>query len=414
MNAKTKKEPRTCIICEKELKDGLIMQVKGKEICYDCSTKIAYALDAEEDSYVDYCEVDNNIRDIKNDTDSKSKTKAKDKNNKEYDVAKIVNKVCKSVKGQDELVKRVVYTIIKNQKYPNRKSNILIVGNSGMGKTQTLKSTFEALDVPYIIEDITSYTEAGYAGKDTDDLVKNLYYKYNCDAKVIEKGVIVIDEFDKLAKCNDTGKDVSGIGVQKSLLKLLEGKVADIQLNIWGDTAKIDTSKITFVLLGVFPELKEIRKKRLGVKTQKCIGFINISENNVPVYQNTSYIAEDFEKAGFMTEVIGRIKVFLEANGLMENDFYDILTKSRLSNLIDIRKEFSQRGIRLVIKKGTLQEITKRAYSYKTGARAINTVLEDTFSKVLYEIDANPKKQYKTCIVTSDTVNDNKKYILKE
>ena len=222
-----------------------------------------------------------------------------------------------------------------------------------------------------------------------------------------------LDEFDKLAKCNDTGKDVSGIGVQKSLLKLLEGKITDIQLDMWGSTARIDTSKITFVLLGVFPELKEIRKKRLGVKTQKCIGFTNISENDVHVYENTSYIAEDFEKAGFMTEVIGRIKVFLEANELMENDFCEILTKSRLSNLPDIRKEFSEKGIRLVVKNGTLKEIAKRAYSYKTGARAINTVLEDTFSKVLYEIDANPKKQYKNCIVTADTVNNNQKYILK-
>lgn len=414
MNAKTKREPRTCAICEKELKDGLIMQVKEKDICYECSIKIAYALDAEENDYINYCEeqVEDN-RNITYKTNSKSKIE-KNKRKTKYDVAKIVNKVFKSVKGQDELVKRVVYTIIRNQKYPNRKSNILIVGNSGMGKTQTLKSTFEALNVPYVIEDITSYTEAGYVGKDTDELVKSLYYKYNCDAKVIEKGVIVIDEFDKLAKCDDTGKDVSGIGVQKSLLKLLEGKVTDIQLDIWGSTARIDTSKITFVLLGVFPELKKIRNKRLKLKSTNTIGFASVTEAVTPIYENTSYIAEDFEEAGFMTEVIGRVKVFLEANELTESNFYDILTKSNLSSLPDIRKEFSERGIKLIIKNGTLQEIAKRAYTYKTGARAINTVLEDTFSKVLYELDVNPKKQYKICKVTSDTVNDNKKYVLKE
>lgn len=413
MNAITKRETRFCTICEKELNDELIMRVKNKDICYECSTKIAYALDAEETEYVSSFEAYDYNKEISKGINKKI-NKSKKKEKKEYDILKTVNKVCSSVKGQDDLVKRVVHTIIKNQKYPNRKGNILIVGNSGMGKTQTLKSTFEYLDVPYVIEDITSYTEAGYVGKDTDELVKNLYYKYNCDAKFIEKGVIVIDEFDKLAKCNDTDKDVSGKGVQKSLLKLLEGKITDIQLDIWGSNVRIDTSKITFVLLGVFPELKEIRNKRLKGRNKNSIGFLDVKETDVAEYENTNYIAEDFEKAGFMTEVIGRIKVILEASDLTEENFYDILTKSKLSSLSDIRKEFSQRNIRLVIKNGTLQEMAKKAYTYKTGARAINTVIEDTFSKVLYELDTNLKKKYKTCIITSNTVKDNENYILKQ
>lgn len=413
MNVEEKKNVRTCILCEKELKEGIIVQINDKSICYECSAKIACALDDMEDYLEQLYGGQEENNNTKTNVAAATKKKSARKNKKSYDLAKIVEQVCKSVKGQDELVKRIAYTLIKNQKFPDRKSNILIVGNSGMGKTQTLKSVLELLDIPYVIEDITSYTEAGYIGKDTDELVKNLYYKYGCNAKAIEKGVIVIDEFDKLAKNDGYGKDVSGIGVQKSLLKLLEGKIMDIQLDIWGSTAQIDTSKMTFVLLGVFPEIKEMRQKRLKNISTKAIGFVDNTSNIVPVYQNANYIAEDFEKVGFMTEVIGRVKVFLEANELTEKNFYDILTSSKLSSLADIRKEFNARKIRLLLKKGTLDEIAKKAYSYKTGARAINTVLEDTFSKVLYELDSNPNKQYKYCFVTADTVNDNSKYILK-
>lgn len=413
MNAEEKKNVRSCVACEKEIKEGIIVQINDKSICYECSAKIAYALDEVEDYLAQlYDEQEENCNTKKN-VAAATKKKSARINKKSYDLAKVVEQVCKSVKGQDELVKRIAYTLIKNQRFPDRKSNILIVGNSGMGKTQTLKSVLKLLDIPYVIEDITSYTEAGYIGKDTDELVKKMYYKYGSNAKAIEKGVIVIDEFDKLAKNDGYGKDVSGIGVQKSLLKLLEGKIMDIQLDVWGSTAQIDTSKMTFVLLGVFPEIKEMRQKRLKNISTKAIGFVDNTSSIVPVYQNANYIAEDFEKVGFMTEVIGRVKVFLEANELTEKNFYDILTSSKLSSLADIRKEFNARKIRLLLKKGTLDEIAKKAYSYKTGARAINTVLEDTFSKVLYELDSNPNKQYKYCFVTADTVNDNSKYILK-
>lgn len=412
MNTEVKKEARICIFCEKELKDELSMQLNNKEICYSCSIKVADALSTAEETYYSDSDFNSSQEGNKTKAISESKRKRVRSKSEEYNIAKIVDKVKKSVKGQDELIKRVVHTIIRNQKYPDRKSNILIVGNSGMGKTQTLKSVFEILNIPYVIEDITSYTEAGYIGRDTDDLVKSLYYKYDCDAKAIEKGVIVIDEFDKLAKTEFYGKDVSGIGVQKSLLKLLEGKVADIQLDTWGTTAQIDTSKISFILLGVFPEINKIRKKRLSNTSNTTVGFINTGSNITPVYQNSNFIAEDFEKAGFMTEVVGRVKVFLEANELTENDFFEILTKSKLSSLLEIKKEFSERKIKLYIRSGTLQEIAKKAYSYKMGARAINTVLEDTFSKVLYELDSNPDVQYKSCVITKNTVNDSSKFTL--
>lgn len=409
MNAEVQKNTRVCTFCEKKLEDEVSMQLNGKEICYLCSVKIADALNKAEEIYYSNSESEYS-QDTKS---SEPKTKTIKSEIKEYNIAKIVDKVTKSVKGQDELVERIVHTIVRNQVYPSRKSNILIVGNSGMGKTQTLKSVFEELDIPYVIEDITSYTEAGYIGKDTDELVKNLYYKYDCDAKAIEKGVIVIDEFDKLAKTDCYGKDVSGIGVQKSLLKLLEGKLTDIQLDVWGTAVQIDTSKITFVLLGVFPEISKIREKRLSNTSSTTVGFVNTNSSQTPVYQNPNYIAEDFENAGFMTEIVGRVKVFLEANNLSEDDFYEILTKSKLSSLKEIRREFSERNIKLYIRGGTLKEIARKAYSYKMGARAINTVLEYTFSKVLYELDSNPKKQYNSCIITKDTVNDCSKYVLK-
>ncbi len=404
---------RLCAICGKEIGDELIVNLYEKTICYACSNKIMLAIDEAEYGENEIYEstyTDNSSNIIPNPKlVPKSLTEVKN-----YDTCQIIKKVCKEIRGQDDLVKRVVYTILKNQKYPNRKSNILIVGNSGVGKTQTLESTLKLLDIPYVIEDITSCTEAGYIGRDVDELVGALYYKYNGSVSKIEKGVIVIDEFDKIARTdgNDVGKDVSGIGVQKSLLKLLEGKIANVQTSIYSPPIQVDTSNITFVLLGVFPDLKDIRKQRLRRTQNNKIGFITPKEQE-EIYQNTSYIAEDFEKAGFMTEIIGRVNVFLEANELTQEDFYNILTKSKLSRLKSIRDEFKERKIRLVIKKEALIEIAKKAYSYKTGARAINTVLEDVFSDVLFKLDENLNNKYSYCLITANTVKNNKKYILK-
>lgn len=405
MSTELNKEIQKCVICNKEIKNEWLLRVNEKSICYDCTEKIIDVYDGVEESTAD-------VNVIYADPEKVVGSKTKSKRVSEvYDVEKIVKKVRRSVKGQDELVKRVAFTLLKNQKYPNRKSNILIVGNSGMGKTQTLKSVLEATNVPYFIEDITSYTEAGYVGRDIDEIVLGLCTKYNFNKSQVERGVIVIDEFDKLAANSSYGKDVSGEGVQKSLLKVLEGKVVNAQMSPFGSTISIDTSKITFVLLGVFPSINEIRKKRLKIGKTNSIGFVESNSENQE-YVNSAYIAEDFEKAGFMTEVIGRVKVFLEANELTEKDFYEILTKSNLSALSNIRAEFKERKIWLIIKKGTLEMIAKKALSYKTGARAINTVLEDTFSEVLYELESHPKKIFKTCIINPETVQDKTKYIL--
>lgn len=406
MNIELKKEIQNCHICGKEINNEIIVRINNVSICYNCTESIVDAVDCCAE---DTLEID--VNQLYSETKKNKKTKTK-RVTKEYNVAKVVEKVRKSVKGQDELVKKVSYTLLKNQKYPNRKSNILIVGNSGVGKTQTITSVLQILDIPYAMEDITSYSETGYIGRNVDELLLGMCAKYNFNKEEIERGVLVIDEFDKLARSDGACKDVSGLGVQKSLLKILEGINVNVPIDAFGSTIQIDTSKITFILLGVFPGIEKIRDKRLRNCCSNEIGFIKTEEKK-ETYINSNYIAEDFEKSGFMTEIIGRIKVFLEANELTENDFFEILTKSNLSSLFEIRQEFKERNIRLIIKQGTLELVAKKAISYKVGARAINTVLEDIFSEVFYELNSNPKKVFKTCIITPKILEDKTSYFLK-
>jgi ATP-dependent Clp protease ATP-binding subunit ClpX len=228
--------------------------------------------------------------------------------------------------------------------------------------------------------------------------------------KKIESGVIVIDEFDKIkASSEQNGRDASGLGVQKSLLKLLEGKICQMK-----DGTQIDTSKMTFVLLGAFKELRNERDKRLNsynIKSQISIGFIQ-EETEPIIKQNKSFIIEDFEKSGYMTEVIGRVRTIIEGNELGEDDFLDILKNSKLSNFNGIKEELLEYNVKLEIKQGTFEKIAQIAFDYKSGARAINKVLDEMFSNILYDILSNEDK-YSKCIISPETVEDNQDYILE-
>ena len=202
--------------------------------------------------------------------------------------------VLKSIVGQDRQVREIITTIYKSIEFNNLKSNILIIGGSGTGKTETVKQIVKILGIPYTIEDATKYTKEGYYGMDTTDMVFNLVYNANYNIQKAQKGIIVIDEIDK--KTGYMQNDISGVEVLKSLLKIIEGTKIKMEVpkkgSYFGSVVDFDTKNITFILMGAFSGIKEIRDNRLNLKT---IGFHMGEDDEKEMDFQDGYTKQDLE-----------------------------------------------------------------------------------------------------------------------
>ena len=297
-----------------------------------------------------------------------------------------------------------------------KKSNILIAGPTGCGKTLLAKTLAKILNVPFIIADATSMTEAGYVGDDVEICIQQLIMAADGDIEWAQKGIVYIDEIDKIAGMGENRsitRDVSGQGVQESLLKLIEActvsvPVSDKRKHPHGNNVQFDTTNLLFICGGAFEGLFDVEKKTaVGFNT----GQIKAGDNEEDA--NKKLTSEALKKYGIMPELIGRLHVKCALTRLTEDDLVHVLTKPEDAITKEYQMLFKQDGINLIYEEEALHEIAKLAIEKKTGARGLRSILENVMLDTMYTIP-DKKDNISKCIITKESIQTKEVVIIKK
>ncbi|MDD2958073.1 MAG: ATP-dependent Clp protease ATP-binding subunit ClpX [Lachnospiraceae bacterium] len=411
---------KVCFMCHRtESKAGKMIDLPGNiTICPDCMQKAFDTMNRSDMSIKDMMDLQNlpnismiNLADLQNGMPKQQKIKKKKEENKEpqkvFDIksipvpSKIKASLDEYVIGQSYAKKVVSVAVYNHYKrvYTNtmdeieiEKSNMLMIGPTGCGKTYLVKTLARLLDVPLAIADATSLTEAGYIGDDIESVISKLLAAADNDVEKAERGIVFIDEIDKIAKKKNTNqRDVSGESVQQGMLKLLEGAEVEVPVGATSKNAMVpmttvNTRNILFICGGAFPGLEDIIKERLN--KQASIGFQGDLKDKYDADNDilSKVTLEDIRNFGMIPEFIGRLPIVFTLQSLNKDMLVKILKEPKNAILKQYQKLLELDEVKLDFEEGALEAIAEKAMERKTGARALRAIIEEFMLDIMYEI----------------------------